>query len=119
MPRDAPDQKARRGLLRTPAGGRFASARFTRIPARLDRLPWTRFHWHVVAGLGAVIDLVLSLRQRIAGGAARVLSGRWVLRECGQLRELPSEGECVVFIEAERAGELVRDLEAVGLECAS
>ena len=92
---------------------------FTRIPARLDRLPWTRFHWHVVAGLGPVIDLVLSLRQRIAGGAARVLSGRWVLRECGQLRELPSEGECVVFIEVERAGELVRDLEAVGLECAS
>src|SRR3954452_1250784 len=22
------------------------------IPARLDRLPWTRFHWMVVVGLG-------------------------------------------------------------------
>lgn len=26
----------------------------TKIPARLDRLPWTKFHWHVVVGLGAV-----------------------------------------------------------------
>jgi MFS family permease len=26
----------------------------TRIPARLDRLPWSRFHWRVVAGLGTV-----------------------------------------------------------------
>jgi MFS family permease len=26
----------------------------TRIPARLDRLPWARFHWLVVAGLGTV-----------------------------------------------------------------
>src|SRR5699024_8208265 len=24
----------------------------TRIPARLDRLPWTKFHWRVLAGLG-------------------------------------------------------------------
>jgi MFS family permease len=26
----------------------------TQIPARLDRLPWSRFHWHVVGGLGTV-----------------------------------------------------------------
>jgi MFS family permease len=26
----------------------------TQIPARLDRLPWSRFHWHVVARLGTV-----------------------------------------------------------------
>jgi MFS family permease len=26
----------------------------TRIPARLDRLPWSRFHWRVVFGLGTV-----------------------------------------------------------------
>ena len=24
----------------------------TRIPARLDRLPWSRFHWMVIGGLG-------------------------------------------------------------------
>ena len=26
----------------------------TDIPARLDRLPWARFHWMVVVGLGTV-----------------------------------------------------------------
>ena len=26
----------------------------TRVPARLDRLPWARFHWRVVVGLGGV-----------------------------------------------------------------
>ena len=22
------------------------------VPARIDRLPWTRFHWSIVVGLG-------------------------------------------------------------------
>ena len=26
----------------------------TKVPARLDRLPWSRFHWLVVVGLGTV-----------------------------------------------------------------
>ena len=26
----------------------------TAVPARLDRLPWTRFHWRIVIGLGTV-----------------------------------------------------------------
>ena len=26
----------------------------TKIPARLDRLPWSRWHWMVVIGLGTV-----------------------------------------------------------------
>src|ERR671928_259904 len=26
----------------------------TRVPARLDRLPWSRFHWRIVVGLGTV-----------------------------------------------------------------
>ncbi|MEZ5120404.1 MAG: hypothetical protein R2736_02310 [Solirubrobacterales bacterium] len=26
----------------------------TNIPARLDRLPWSRFHWLVILGLGTV-----------------------------------------------------------------
>jgi MFS family permease len=26
----------------------------TKVPARLDRLPWSRFHWRVVIGLGTV-----------------------------------------------------------------
>src|SRR6201989_1351246 len=26
----------------------------TDVPARLDRLPWSRFHWRIVVGLGTV-----------------------------------------------------------------
>src|SRR4051795_3491188 len=26
----------------------------TDVPARLDRLPWSRFHWRIVIGLGTV-----------------------------------------------------------------
>ena len=26
----------------------------TQVPARLDRLPWSRFHWRVIIGLGTV-----------------------------------------------------------------
>jgi MFS family permease len=45
----------------------------TQIPARLDRLPWTRFHWQVVAGLGTVwildgleVTIVGSIGARLA-----------------------------------------------------
>jgi len=44
----------------------------TWIPARLDRLPWTRFHWRVVVGLGGVwildaveVSLVGSVSSRL------------------------------------------------------
>src|SRR4051794_14797453 len=44
----------------------------TRIPARLDRLPWARFHWLVVIGLGTVwildgieVTLVGSVASRL------------------------------------------------------
>ena len=26
----------------------------TNVPARLDRLPWSKFHWRIVIGLGTV-----------------------------------------------------------------
>src|SRR3954466_16327956 len=35
----------------TAAKGRIIE---TKIPARLDRLPWARWHWMVLIGLGAV-----------------------------------------------------------------
>ncbi len=45
----------------------------TRIPARLDRLPWTRFHWMVVAGLGTAwildgleVNVVSSISSRLS-----------------------------------------------------
>jgi MFS family permease len=44
----------------------------TRIPARLDRLPWSRFHWRIVVGLGGVwvldaveVSLVGSVSSRL------------------------------------------------------
>jgi MFS family permease len=44
----------------------------TRIPARLDRLPWSKFHWMIVIGLGTVwildgleVTIVGSIGQRL------------------------------------------------------
>ena len=46
----------------------------TRVPARLDRLPWARFHWMVVVGLGTVWILD-GLEVTIVGSiAARLTS---------------------------------------------
>ena len=51
----------------------------TRIPARLDRLPWSRFHWRVIVGLGAVwildgleVTIVGSISARVGEKAAGV-----------------------------------------------
>ncbi|MGH3627742.1 MAG: MFS transporter, partial [Sciscionella sp.] len=38
-------------MTTTSAAG-TASPRLSLVPARMDRLPWTRFHWSVVIGLG-------------------------------------------------------------------
>jgi MFS family permease len=45
----------------------------TRIPARLDRLPWSRFHWMIMAGLGTawVLD---GLEVTIVGAVAARLT---------------------------------------------
>jgi MFS family permease len=47
----------------------------TRIPARLDRLPWSRFHWRVVIGLGTVWILD-GLQVTIVGAVAARLTER-------------------------------------------
>jgi hypothetical protein len=42
----------------------------TDIPARLDRLPWSRFHWRVTAALGvtwALDGLEVTLAETFAG----------------------------------------------------
>jgi MFS family permease len=51
----------------------------TKIPARLDRLPWARFHWMVVAGLGTAwildgleVNVVGSISGRISEHGAGV-----------------------------------------------
>jgi MFS family permease len=47
----------------------------TRIPARLDRLPWSRFHWRIVIGLGTVWILD-GLEVTIVGAIAARLTER-------------------------------------------
>jgi MFS family permease len=47
----------------------------TRIPARLDRLPWARFHWMIVIGLGTVWILD-GLEVTIVGSLASRLTER-------------------------------------------
>ena len=54
----------------------------TNIPARLDRLPWSRFHWMVVIGLGTVwildgLEVTIvgrgrGQRRRASGGGQRI-----------------------------------------------
>ncbi|MEV0636927.1 hypothetical protein AB0I77_18590 [Streptomyces sp. NPDC050619] len=45
----------------------------TRIPARLDRLPWSRWHWTIVIGLGTVWILD-GLEVTVVGNIAGRLS---------------------------------------------
>ncbi|WP_216205430.1 MFS transporter [Amycolatopsis aidingensis] len=45
----------------------------TRIPARMDRLPWSRFHWRVLVGLGTVWILD-GLEVTIVGSVAARLT---------------------------------------------
>src|SRR3954469_9496358 len=45
----------------------------TRIPARLDRLPWSRFHWTVVIGLG-IVWILDGLEVTIVGFLAPTLA---------------------------------------------
>ncbi|WP_234544152.1 MFS transporter [Streptomyces shenzhenensis] len=52
------------------AGGRTIT---TRIPARLDRLPWSRWHWTIVIGLGTVWILD-GLEVTVVGNIASRLS---------------------------------------------
>lgn len=62
----------------TDSGARNATIQ-TEIPARLDRLPWSRFHWLVVAGLGTAwildgleVNVVGAISSRISEPGAGV-----------------------------------------------
>jgi MFS family permease len=51
----------------------------TRIPARLDRLPWSKFHWLIVVGLGTVwildgleVTIVGSIASRLTEGGSGI-----------------------------------------------
>ena len=47
----------------------------TNIPARLDRLPWSRWHWKILIGLGTVWILD-GLEVTIVGSIAGAISAR-------------------------------------------
>src|SRR5688572_33467955 len=47
----------------------------TKVPARLDRLPWSRFHWRSVIGLGTVW-IVDGREVTIVGAVAARLTER-------------------------------------------
>jgi MFS family permease len=71
----------------------------TRIPARLDRLPWSGFHWRVLVGLGSVWILD-GLEVTIVGSvAARMAEGGSGLRisptEIGLAASLYVAGACL------------------------
>jgi len=51
----------------------------TDVPARLDRLPWSRFHWLVVVALG-ITWILDGLEVTLTGSVAGVLRERAVLR---------------------------------------
>ena len=60
-------------LGRTEAQPRFSAAPyFTNIPARLDRLPWSRFHWLVVWALG-ITWILDGLEVTLIGAVSGVL----------------------------------------------
>lgn len=59
----------------------------TKIPARLDRLPWSRFHWIVIVGLGTAwildgleVNVVGSISSRISEHGAG--TGRCACSAC-------------------------------------
>src|SRR6476619_12446 len=58
----------------------------TKVPARLDRLPWSRFHWRIVFGLGAVWILD-GLEVTIVGSVASRMTekGRGIGRTSGDI----------------------------------
>src|SRR5881394_2745380 len=56
-----------------PSRGDAGRVITSKIPARLDRLPWSRFHWLVVAGLGTVWILD-GLEVTIVGSIASQLT---------------------------------------------
>src|SRR5207245_6025961 len=48
------------------------------VPARLDRMPWSRWHWLIIIALGAtwILD---GLEVTLAGSLGGILTRRWTL----------------------------------------
>src|SRR5438445_2114567 len=80
------------------------------VPARLDRLPWSRFHTRVILGLGAawILD---GLEIQIVNVAGTVLQNKATLHltsaEVGLLASVYLAGECVGALVFGRISDLV------------
>src|SRR5919204_1683313 len=80
------------------------------VPARLDRLPWTRFHWRVILGLGAawILD---GLEIQIVSTVGTVLTDRHTLHlssaDVGLLGSVYLLGEVVGALVFGRISDLV------------
>jgi hypothetical protein len=74
----------------------------TDIPARLDRLPWTRWHWLVVIGLGTVwildgleVTIVGSLSDALKSSSDGLgLSSSQTGRPARSTSQEPALGHC-------------------------
>jgi MFS family permease len=89
---------ARRGTM---SAGSVAEGRIieTKIPARLDRLPWARWHWMVLIGLGTVwildgleVTIVGAISSRLTedGSGIKITDG-----QIGQAAAVYVAGACV------------------------
>jgi MFS family permease len=72
----------------------------TKIPARLDRLPWSRFHWIVIVGLGTAwildgleVNVVGSISSRLSEPGAGV--GLTAAQVSGWAASLYVAGACI------------------------
>jgi MFS family permease len=72
----------------------------TKIPARLDRLPWSRFHWIVIVGLGTAwildgleVNVVGSISSRLSEPGAGV--GLTAAQVSGWAASLYIAGACI------------------------
>src|SRR3989441_1902913 len=80
------------------------------VPARMDRLPWSRFHTRVILGLGAawILD---GLEIQIVNVAGTVLQNKATLHltsaEVGLLASVYLAGECVGALVFGRISDLV------------
>ena len=64
----------------------------TRVPARMDRLPWARFHWMVVIGLGTVwildgleVTIVGSIAARLTSESSGLALGESQVLTAGSI----------------------------------
>src|SRR5437588_7316598 len=80
------------------------------VPARMDRLPWTRFHWRVILGLGSawILD---GLEIQIVSAVGTVLQANGTLHlsaaEVGLLGSVYLFGEVIGALVFGRITDLV------------